>query len=69
VRPVAEVYWEREFNRTETWSALVGAIWNFRDWMVFDVGLRAARLNGLPIEEVRLGLTWTIPVWASAESG
>jgi hypothetical protein len=68
VRPVVELYWEREFHQSETWSALLGALWTFREWLVFDIGLRAARYNGTPEEEVRAGLTLTIPLWEPAEN-
>src|SRR5450759_3145556 len=40
VRPVLEVYSESVFNQSQTFSALVGAIWQVRDNRAFDVGLR-----------------------------
>ena len=42
-----------------TYSGLLGAIWQAKESLDLDVGLRAARVNGQGLEEVRLGLTWT----------
>jgi hypothetical protein len=40
VRPVSEIFYERDFSATRTFSALIGAIWQMRDTLAFDVGLR-----------------------------
>jgi hypothetical protein len=61
VRPVAELYVEREFNIVTTYSGLVGAIWRAGDHIDFDMGLRTARVNDVGLGEVRLGFTWTVP--------
>ena len=60
VRPVAEVVYEREFNTTETFSVLAGAIWKVSDDLAFDFGLREAWVNRLPVTEIRAGLTFAI---------
>jgi len=62
LRPVAEVFYERDFGGLTTKSALVGAIWQVRDNIAFDVGLRAAQVNDQPLREVRFGVTFGFPV-------
>ncbi|SIO41759.1 hypothetical protein SAMN05443247_05092 [Bradyrhizobium erythrophlei] len=62
VRPVAEVFYEKEFGQSETVSALIGLIWRVRDDLSFDVGLRHALKNGHPVNEIRAGLTFGIPL-------
>ena len=57
VRPVAEVFYEREFGKSETVSGLVGLIWQVRDDLSFDLGLRHAVTNGHPVNELRAGMT------------
>jgi hypothetical protein len=59
VRPVAELRYGRQFGfiKSETGSALVGAIWKVRDNLWFDVGVRKAWVNRLPQTELRAGLT------------
>jgi hypothetical protein len=61
VRPVTEVFYEKEFNAQQTVSALVGVIWTAKDSFVLDLGLRGARIGGDNAAEARLGFTWTIP--------
>jgi hypothetical protein len=57
VRPVAEVFYEKEFGKSETVSGLVGLIWQVREDLSFDVGLRHALTNGHPVNELRAGMT------------
>ena len=57
VRPVAEVFYEKEFGKSETVSGLVGLIWQVREDLSFDVGLRHALTDGHPVNEVRAGMT------------
>jgi len=57
VRPVAEVFYEKEFGKSETVSGLVGLIWQVREDLSFDVGLRHAFTDGHPVNEVRAGMT------------
>ena len=67
VRPVAEVFYENEFGRTETLSGLVGLIYRARDNLSFDVAVRHALTNGHPVNEIRAGLTFGFPL-SSIES-
>jgi hypothetical protein len=60
IRPVAEFFYEREFNLTETYSVLAGAIWKVSDDLSFDIGLREAWVNRQPVTEIRAGLTFAI---------
>jgi hypothetical protein len=62
VRPVAEFFVEKDFGRFDTVSVLVGLIWQVRDNLSFDVGLRHALTNGHPVNEVRAGLTFGFPL-------
>ena len=58
VRPVAEFFYEEEFGQAHTVSSLIGAIWQVRDNLSFDVGLRHAVTNGVHANEIRAGLTF-----------
>ena len=62
VRPVFEIYSDSVVNQSQTFSALVGAIWQARDNLAFDVGLRYALVNGRPVNELRAGVTFGFPV-------
>ena len=62
VRPVAELFYEKDFGQFETISALVGLIWRVRHNLSFDVGLRHALTNGHPLNEIRAGLTFGFPL-------
>jgi hypothetical protein len=57
VRPVAEFFYEKEFGKAETLSSLVGLIWQVREDLSFDLGLRHAVTNGQPVNELRAGMT------------
>jgi hypothetical protein len=61
VRPVAEVFTDKESGSPRTNSALVGAIWRVSKDLTFDFGVREARTGGEGIHEIRLGLTWSFP--------
>jgi hypothetical protein len=61
VRPVAEVFYEKEFGKEETFSGLVGLIWQVNDKLSFDVAYRHALTNGHPVDEIRAGLTFAVP--------
>src|ERR1035438_6003740 len=67
VRPVAELFVEREFDVETTYSGLVGAIWAVDDAFSLDVGVRGALIEGEHAEEVRLGFTWALPIWGSKD--
>jgi hypothetical protein len=62
VRPVAEVFYENEFGRDQTFSGLVGLIYRVRDDLSFDVAIRHALTNGHPVNEIRAGLTFGFPL-------
>jgi len=66
VRPVAEVVYEREFDVTETFSILAGAIWKVSDDLSFDFGMREAWVNRQPVTEIRAGLTFAISMQKEA---
>jgi hypothetical protein len=63
VRPVAEVFYEREFSQFETVSGLFGLIWQVNEDLAVDVGLRHALTNARPVNELRAGVTFGFPVW------
>jgi hypothetical protein len=67
VRPVTELYVEKEFNGDLTESALVGAIWEVRESFALDVGVRGARVGSDDAAEVRFGFTWSLPLWTPKE--
>src|SRR6516164_6889197 len=62
VRPVAEVFYEREFGQEETFSGLVGLIWQVNDKLAVDAAFRHALTNGHAVNEVRAGLTFAVPI-------
>ena len=62
MRPVAEVFYEKEFGKSETVSGLVGLIWQVREELSFDLGVRHAVTNGHSLNEVRAGLSFAFPV-------
>lgn len=62
VRPVAEVFYEEEFGQAHTVSGLIGAIWQVHENLAVDVGLRYALVNGRPLEEIRAGVTFGVPL-------
>jgi hypothetical protein len=63
VRPVAEVFYEREWGVAKTVSGLAGAIWQVNDKLAFDIALRDARVNGHTVNELRAGVTFGLPLW------
>jgi hypothetical protein len=62
VRPVAEFFVEQAFGQFDTVSALIGLIWQAREDLSFDVGLRHALTNGRLANEVRAGMTFGFPL-------
>lgn len=62
VRPVAEVFHERDFGSFTTTSGLIGAIWQVRRNLAFDAGFRHASINDHTIDEVRAGVTFSVPL-------
>ena len=65
VRPVAEIFYEREWGVAETVAGLAGAIWQVSDKLAFDIALRDARVNGHTVNELRAGVTFALPLWRS----
>jgi hypothetical protein len=63
VRPVCEIFYERQLGGSDTQSVLVGAIWTAKESFVVDLGLRGARIGQERAAELRLGFTWSLPVW------
>ena len=62
VRPVAEFFYESDVSVFRTGSALVGAIWQVRDNVAVDFGVRGARINGQTAGEIRAGVTFAFGV-------
>ncbi len=58
VRPVCEIFSDTVANGPQTFSALVGAIWQVRDNLSFDAAWRYALVDGQPVNELRAGLTF-----------
>ena len=58
VRPVAEVFYDRDFGATASRSALVGTIWQVTDDVAADFGLRGARTRDHTSGEIRAGVTF-----------
>lgn len=59
VRPVAEIFTDRASGSSRVNSGLIGAIWQAREGLSVDAGLRYAHAGGELIHEFRLGLTWS----------
>jgi hypothetical protein len=57
VRPVAEIFYERDAGLFRTRSALIGAIWQVQDNIAVDFGLRGAHVNDHTVGEIRAGVT------------
>jgi hypothetical protein len=62
VRPVVEIFHEREFGTFRETSGLLGAIWQVRDAIAVDAGFRRAQLNDHMVNEVRAGVTFSFPL-------
>jgi hypothetical protein len=62
IRPVAEVFYDRDVGQFRTRSALVGAIWQVQDNIAVDFGLRGARVNDHTAGEIRAGVTFAFGV-------
>jgi hypothetical protein len=61
IRPVTEVFYDNEFGVAQEFSGLIGAIWQVRDTLSFDVALRYALINSRPVNELRAGVTFAFP--------
>jgi hypothetical protein len=59
VRPVTELFGERDFGRTKVRSALIGVIWQAKEDVAVDFGVRGARVNDHIAGEIRVGITFS----------
>ncbi|WP_139217185.1 hypothetical protein [Collimonas sp. OK607] len=63
VRPVMEIFTERDATEPRTNSILLGAIWKHSEDLSFDFGVRrghsGGRADGENITELRVGLDWS----------
>jgi hypothetical protein len=62
VRPVSEIFYERDVGLSRTRSALIGAIWQVQDNIAVDFGFRGARVNDHTTGEIRAGVTFAFGV-------
>jgi hypothetical protein len=62
VRPVSEVFYQRDVGLFRTRSALIGAIWQVQDNIAVDFGVRGARVNDQTVGEIRAGVTFAFGV-------
>lgn len=63
VRPVAETYVAAERGKPSvTVSGLAGLIWRASSQVALDAAVRVASVSGTGLVEVRLGLTWDLPL-------
>jgi hypothetical protein len=62
VRPVFEVFYDKVWTESESWSGLAGAIFQVRDNLSFDTAFRYAVVNGRPVNEIRAGVTFAFEV-------
>jgi hypothetical protein len=62
VRPVSEIFYERNVDLFKTRSALVGAIWQVKDNIAVDFAVRGARVNDHTAGEVRAGVRFAFGV-------
>jgi hypothetical protein len=65
LRPVAEVFVQRELDVATVYSGLVGAIWRVTEGLSLDAAGRAARVSSQRVLEARIGLSWTTWLWES----
>jgi hypothetical protein len=62
VRPVSEIFYDRDVGLFRTRSALIGAIWQVQDNIAVDFGLRGAHVNDHTVGEIRVGVTFAFGV-------
>ena len=61
VRPVAELFVEHVFGGVQTYSGLVGAIWQVSERLALDVAVREASIAGQHVGELRSGFSLAVP--------
>jgi hypothetical protein len=62
LRPVAEIYSDSLIGGAQTYSGLVGAIWQMRDDLALDLAVRHAISGGRQVNELRAGATIAFPL-------
>jgi hypothetical protein len=62
VRPVSEIFYERDIGMFRTRSALIGGIWQVQDNIAVDFALRGALINNHTEGEIRAGVTFAFGV-------
>jgi hypothetical protein len=62
VRPVSEIFYERDVGLFRTRSALIGSIWQVQDNIAVDLGLRGAHVNYHAMGEIRARVTFAFGV-------
>jgi hypothetical protein len=62
VRPVFEIYSDSLVTQSQTFSGLVGAIWQVNDKLSFDAAVRYASVDGHPVSELRVGMIFGFPL-------
>ncbi len=59
VRPVCEFFYELDIGQFVTGSGLIGGIWQVKDNVAVDFGVRGARINDHTAGEIRVGVTFS----------
>lgn len=67
LRPVAEIYSDSVIEGAQTYSGLVGVIWQVRDDLALDLALRHAITGGSLVNELRAGATIALPLEPSQQ--
>ena len=62
VRPVSEIFYERDIGLFRTRSALIGGIWQVQDNIAVDFAVRGAHVNDHTAGEIRAGVTFAFGV-------
>ena len=62
VRPVSEIFYERDIGLLRTSSALIGGIWQVQDNIAVDFAVRGAHVNDRTAGEIRAGVTFAFGV-------
>ncbi len=68
LRPVMEIFSDTTWRQTQTYSGLIGAIWQARDNLAFDIAMRYALVNNKPASEFRAGLTFGFAIEGGRDS-
>lgn len=61
LRPVVEIFHERDYGSSKIVSGLVGLIWQVREGLVIDLGLRGGLAGEHTQNEIRMGVTFSLP--------